>query len=210
MQSKLLMEIKKSFIDINFVGSFPSCQKMPEKLIPEYAFIGRSNVGKSSLINYLSLRKSIAKTSKKPGKTQMINLFEVGKEWALVDLPGYGYASIARKKRISWMKMIYDYLESRKNLVNCFVLLDSRLPLQEIDKNFINWLGAKGIPFSIVFTKIDAIKPLKKTENIDSIKKELLKSWEELPELFEVSSVKKTGRDDIMKYIDFLNKSIKS
>jgi GTP-binding protein len=203
------MEKEKSFIDINFIGSFPSYQKMPEKEIPEYAFIGRSNVGKSSLINYLSLRKSIAKTSKKPGKTQMLNLFEISKDWALVDLPGYGYASIARKKRISWMKMIYDYLEYRKNLVNCFVLLDSRHTLQDIDRNFINWLGEKGIPFSIVFTKIDAIKPLKKNENINGIKNELLKNWEELPELFEVSSVKKIGRENIMKYIDYLNKSIK-
>ncbi len=202
--------MEKSFIDINFIGSFPSFEKMPENKIPEYAFIGRSNVGKSSLINYLSLRKSIAKISKKPGKTKLINLFEVKNAWSLVDLPGYGYASIARKKRISWMKMIYDYLENRMNLINCFVLLDSRHTLQDIDRNFINWLGSKGIPFSIVFTKIDAVKPLKKAENIESIKNDLLLNWEELPELFEVSSVKKIGRENIMKYIDYLNKSIKS
>ncbi|HHB51580.1 MAG TPA: YihA family ribosome biogenesis GTP-binding protein [Saprospiraceae bacterium] len=197
-----------NFIDIEFIGSFPSEKKMPVNKKAEYAFIGRSNVGKSSLINYLSLRKDIAKTSKKPGKTQMINLFDVKDKWSLVDLPGYGYASVARKKRQSWMKMIYDYLEFRPNLAICFVLIDSRIPFQDIDRNFILWLGKKNIPFALVFTKIDALKPLERKENIGKIKNEILKYWETLPETFEVSSVKKIGRENIINYINEINKSI--
>lgn len=203
------MDTKSTFVDINFIGSFPSIEKMPSHKKPEYAFIGRSNVGKSSLINYLSNRKGIAKISKKPGKTQMINLFNIGDDWSIVDLPGYGYATIAKKKRIAWKKMIYNYLEKRENLMCCFVLLDSRIPLQDIDLLFLEWLGAKKVPFAIVYTKIDAVKPMKKAENIKSIKDELLKRWEVLPADFEVSSVKKIGSKEILKYIKELNNSIK-
>jgi len=204
-----IMDRQSMFIDINFIGSFPSIDKMPPNNKPEYAFIGRSNVGKSSLINYLSNRKAIAKTSKKPGKTQMINQFDIGKEWTMIDLPGYGYATITKKKRIAWKKMIYNYLEKRENLMCCFVLIDSRHPLQDIDLQFLEWLGAKSVPFSIVFTKIDAIKKGKKDENVESIKTELLKKWSSLPPDFEVSSIKKIGRDELLKYIRGLNKSIK-
>ena len=202
------MTTKNFYLDINIIGSFPTIDLMPNQKMPEYAFIGRSNVGKSSLINYLSQRKAIARTSKKPGKTQLINLFSVDDKWAFVDLPGYGYAAIARQKRVSWKKMIYDYLEKRENLVNCFVLLDSRVPLQDVDKLFLDWIGKKGIPFSIVFTKIDSLKPLQKKKNIDFIKNELLKYWEILPDMFEVSSLKKIGGSEILKYIGKLNRTV--
>lgn len=203
------MSVKNDYIDIKFIGSFPSSEKMPKHNKAEYAFIGRSNVGKSSLINYLSNRKGIAKISKKPGKTQMINLFDVESDYYLVDLPGYGYASIGKKQRASWKKMIYNYLEQRENLVNCFVLIDSRIPLQEIDRLFIEWVGKKGIPFALVFTKIDSIKPLDRKKNIKSIKDDLLKKWSELPPSFEVSSVKKVGGKELIKYIHILNETIK-
>lgn len=202
------MIAKNFYIDIKIVGSFPTIDLMPNQKMPEYAFIGRSNVGKSSLINYLSKRKSIARTSKKPGKTKLINLFSVDNKWAFVDLPGYGYAAINRQKRVSWKKMIYDYLEKRENLVNCFVLLDSRVPLQDVDKLFLDWVGKKGIPFSIVFTKIDSLKPLQKKKSIDLIKNELLKYWETLPDIFEVSSLKKIGGSELLKYIGKLNRTV--
>lgn len=197
------------YVNIKFIGSYPSVKKMPATGLPEYAFIGRSNVGKSTLINYLSNRKSIAKTSKKPGKTQMINLFEVDNAWGMVDLPGYGYAATSKTTRRSWMKMIYEYLEKRENLANCFVLLDSRLPLQEVDRNFLLWLGQKQIPFSIIFTKTDVLSKNKTNANIAKIKRELEKDWEFLPETFAVSSLKKTGREAILQYIESINKMIK-
>ena len=200
--------MSKDFVNINFVGSYPSVEKMPDLDIPEYAFIGRSNVGKSTLINYLSNRKAIAKTSKKPGKTRLLNLFNVDNKWAIVDLPGYGYASISKAQRRKWMKMIYEYLESRRNLATCFVLLDSRLNLQEVDRNFLRWLGSKQVPFSLVFTKIDAMSKRKSEENINNLKSELLKDWEFLPETFAVSSVKKIGREAIIEYIESINNSI--
>ncbi len=203
------MNTRNTFIDIKFIGSFPSIEKMPNNKKPEYAFIGRSNVGKSSLINYLSNRKAIAKTSKKPGKTQMINQFDIGDKWTMIDLPGYGYATITKKKRIAWKKMIYNYLEKRDNLMCCFVLLDSRIPLQDIDLQFLEWLGERAVPFSIVFTKIDAIKKGKREYNIKSIKTELLKKWNTLPPDFEVSSAKKLGREELLKYIVKLNNAVK-
>ncbi len=204
-----IMDTNNEFIDIKFIGSFPSIDKMPKSNKPEYAFIGRSNVGKSSLINYLSNRKAIAKTSKKPGKTQMINLFDIRDEWSMVDLPGYGYATITKKKRIAWKKMIYNYLEKRENLMCCFVLLDSRITLQDVDLQFLMWLGEKSVPFSIIFTKIDAVRKGKKEANIDAIKSVLLERWNSLPPDFEVSSVKKIGREELVKYIEELNNSIK-
>jgi len=204
-----VMDRQDVYIDINFKGSFPSIEKMPPNNKPEYAFIGRSNVGKSSLINYLSNRKAIAKTSKKPGKTQMINQFDIADKWTMIDLPGYGYATITKKKRIAWKKMIYNYLEKRENLMCCFVLLDSRHPLQDIDLQFLEWLGAKQVPFSIIFTKIDGISRTKKDLNIESTKAELLKKWHSLPPDFEVSSVKKIGREELLEYIIELNNSIK-
>ena len=202
------MDRRNMFIDINFIGSFPSIDKMPPNKKPEYAFIGRSNVGKSSLINYLSNRKAIAKTSKKPGKTQMINQFDIADKWTMIDLPGYGYATITKKKRIAWKKMIYNYLEKRENLMCCFVLLDSRHTLQDIDLQFLEWLGEKAVPFSIVFTKIDAIRKGKRVENIESIKSDLLKKWNSLPPDFQVSSVKKIGGEELLKYIEELNNTI--
>ncbi len=204
-----IMSTNNEFIDIKFIGSFPSIEKMPKNIKPEYAFIGRSNVGKSSLINYLSNRKAIAKTSKKPGKTQMINLFDIRDSWSMVDLPGYGYATITKKKRIAWKKMIYNYLEKRENLMCCFVLLDSRIPLQDIDLQFLVWLGEKSVPFSIVFTKTDAVRKGKREANIAAIKSALLEKWTSLPPDFGVSSVKKTGREDLLRYIAELNNSIK-
>ncbi len=197
------------FNNVEFVGSFVGVDSMPPEGKFEYAFIGRSNVGKSSLINYLVGRKSIAKTSKKPGKTQLINLFDIDDDCRFVDLPGYGYASISKNKRNKWKKMIYDYLEKRPNMVNCFVLLDSRHELQEIDKNFIDWLGKKRIPFSLVFTKIDVLKLNQKNRNISKIKSELLKNWEFLPDSFEVSSIKKMGGDDLVTYVLQLNQELK-
>ncbi len=193
------------FNSVEFGGSFVTVDSMPSHDRYEYAFIGRSNVGKSSLINYLTGRKSIAKTSKKPGKTQLINLFKIDHSWYFVDLPGYGYASISKNKRKEWKKMIYDYLEKRSNLVNCFVLLDARLDLQQIDKDFIEWLGKKGIPFSLVFTKIDALKLNQKNRNISKIKSKLLESWDFLPNTFEVSSVKKYGADKLINYMLNIN-----
>ena len=197
------------FVNINFVGSYPSAKLMPATGLPEYAFIGRSNVGKSTLINYLSNRKAIAKTSKKPGKTQTINLYNVDDKWAIVDLPGYGYASTSKQARRNWMKMIYDYLENRDTLANCFVLLDSRHKLQDVDRDFLLWLGEKQIPFSIIFTKTDVLSKNKTAANIAKIKKELLSDWEYLPDTFAVSSLKRMGREAILAYIESINKKIR-
>ncbi len=198
------------FNSVEFAGSFVTVNSMPSHNSYEYAFIGRSNVGKSSLINYLTGRKSIAKTSKKPGKTQLINLFKIDYNWYFVDLPGYGYASTSKTKRNQWKKMIYDYLEKRQNLVNCFVLLDTRLDLQQIDKDFIDWLGSKNIPFSIVFTKIDALKQNQKNKNIAKIKSKLLENWDFLPGAFEVSSVKKYGGDKLINYMLNINDELEN
>ena len=200
------MDIK----DAEFLASNTSYLKCPPATKAEYAFIGRSNVGKSSLINMLTNRKGLAKTSATPGKTQLINHFEINKEWYLVDLPGYGYARASKDSKAAWDRMIRDYLEFRKNLISVYVLIDIRLEAQPIDIRFINWLGEKGIPFSIVFTKADKISKQKVSSAVEQYKKELLKSWEELPVIFVTSSEKKLGRDEILDSITAFNKEYKT
>lgn len=190
-----------------FVGSYPRVSKCPESKLPEYAFIGRSNVGKSSLINMILGRKDIAKVSNTPGKTQLINFFKINNAWTLVDLPGYGYAKLSKKHRASLDKMIKNYLANRENLLCAFLLIDSRIPLQEVDLVFANWLGANHVPFVIVYTKVDKLKGDAKHENVIRIKHSLLEYWEELPEQFVTSSRKKTGRDHILNFVEDINKN---
>lgn len=187
---------------VQFVGSFPRVTICPKDGKPEFAFIGRSNVGKSSLINMLCQRKEIAKVSGTPGKTNMINYFAINEKWYLVDLPGYGYAKVSKKARASYEKMIQNYLVLRDTLMCAVVLLDSRHPLQQIDKEFVDWLGQMHIPFVIAYTKIDKVKPNKKEENIQVIREELLKTWHNLPDEFVTSSRDKSGRDELLQFID--------
>ncbi len=187
-----------------YIGSFPSEQNCPKLSIPEFAFIGRSNVGKSSLINALTGRKELAKVSKTPGKTQMLNFFLMDKKWHIVDLPGYGYAKISKRKRGEWEKMIERYLVTRKQLICAFVLLDARLPLQEIDLEFINWLGARSLPFSLVYTKSDKVKSSRLKDNIKIIQNGLLAYWNDLPSQFVTSAETKQGIDELFHYIENL------
>lgn len=189
-----------------FVISNTDHKLAPEPSIPEYAFIGRSNVGKSSLINMLTNRTSLAKTSGKPGKTQLINHFLINENWYLVDLPGYGYASVSQERRAGFEKLITSYILNRKNLMCMFVLIDSRLPMQEIDKEFMQWLGSNEIAFVIVFTKADKQGKTTLQKKIDAYKQELLKWWEELPQIFITSAEKKEGRDEILQFIEDSNK----
>ena len=191
-----------------FVISNSRVNKCPTTGLPEYAFIGRSNVGKSSLINMLTGRKGLAMTSQKPGKTQLINHFLINKDWYLVDLPGYGYARLSRDGRDGLRKMIEDYILERTELVCLFVLLDSRLEPQRIDLEFIEWLGEEGIPFALVFTKADKLSRGKLAANIAAYKERLLQQWEELPPLFITSSEARLGRDELLSYIDGINKSL--
>lgn len=176
---------------------------------PEFAFIGRSNVGKSSLINMLTNHKKLAKTSSTPGKTQLINHFEINKEWYLVDLPGYGFAKASKVSRAKWEKFISEYLEQRATLMNTFVLIDSRLTPQQIDLEFMNWCGHKGIPFAMVFTKIDKLSSSALQKNLAVYKKEMLKFWEELPPVFITSSESKFGQEKVLNYIDEIVKAWK-
>lgn len=192
-----------------FIKSATDIKQCPKPTLPEYAFLGRSNVGKSSLINMLSSTRNMAKTSSTPGKTQLINHFLINESWYIVDLPGYGYARAAKTQRTIWNDFIHQYLTQRESLVNLFLLIDSRHPLQKIDAEAIEFLGANQIPFSIVFTKIDKLKKSEIVRNIETIKKELLKTWEELPMMFLTSSETRLGRDQILDYIDELNKSQK-
>ena len=179
-----------------FVKSSGKWQDCPEPKIPEYAFIGRSNVGKSSLINAMLNRKDLAKTSQTPGKTQLINHFLINENWYLTDLPGYGYAKVSKSQRKDFEKLITNYILNRKNLVNLFVLVDSRHSAQKIDLEFIEWCGENGIPFSIVFTKADKLKGNAATANVEKYKEELLKTWEDLPETYLTSAEKKEGGDE--------------
>lgn len=179
----------------------------PEDGKPEFAFIGRSNVGKSSLINMLTNNKKLAKTSSTPGKTQLINHFEINEEWYLVDLPGYGFAKASKAMRLKWEKFIADYLTQRKQLMNIFVLLDSRLEPQKIDLEFMNWCGEKGLPFSMVFTKIDKLSSSALQKNLAVYRKEMLKYWEELPPVFTTSSESKFGQEKLLNYIGEIIKS---
>ena len=188
-----------------FNASYPGIHKMPDDNLPEIAYIGRSNVGKSSLINMLLNKKSLAKTSGNPGKTQMINRFKVNEKWFLVDLPGYGYAKLSKKHRESLRKMLFSYLINRQQLINTFVLIDIRHSLQNIDKEFLLWVGENKIAFSIVFTKADKVKNNELNNNISLITKELKRYWDPLPPLFTSSAVNKTGRNEILSYMNELH-----
>jgi GTP-binding protein len=195
------MKINKS----EFITSNTDYKKCPKPDRPEYAFIGRSNVGKSSLINMLTGRASLAKTSVKPGKTQLINHFMINNEWYLVDLPGYGWAKASRESRQEWDIMIREYLRERENLMCIFLLIDSRLEPQQIDLDFMQWLGNSGIPFVIVFTKADKQSVSKTNILIAAYKKTLLESWEELPDSFITSSVEGAGKTEMLSFIEKLN-----
>lgn len=190
---------------VEFAMSNSDVQKCPNPDRPEYAFIGRSNVGKSSLINMLMQRKKLAKTSSTPGKTQLINHFMVNDEWYLVDLPGYGYAKMPLKEKEKLEKMISDYILERKNLVNVFVLIDSRHTPQQIDLEFMEWLGESEIPFTMVFTKGDKLKKDEADRNLSRYNERMLESWEELPMQYLTSAEKATGRDELLGYIKVLN-----
>ena len=191
-----------------FICSNTRVDLCPQEAIPEYAFIGRSNVGKSSLINMLVERKKLAKTSSTPGKTRLINHFKINGEWFLCDLPGYGYAKVSKKERESFAKMIEKYATQRSNLVCFFVLVDARIPPQQIDLDFIEWLGDSQLPFAIVLTKVDKINQTGKSKNLDLLKKELLKSWDELPLIFETSATKGTGKEQVMGFIEDTNRKL--
>lgn len=195
------MIIKKA----EFVISNTDISKCPETKLPEYAFIGRSNVGKSSLINMLTDNKKLAKTSGRPGKTQLINHFLVNEDWYLVDLPGYGYAKTSKENRFKWTKFIEKYLRERENLLNTFVLIDARLEPQKIDVEFMNWCGHNQIAFSMVFTKTDKLSSSALQKNIAQYKKEMLKTWQELPPVFLTSSESKFGREKLLNYIGEIN-----
>ena len=183
-------------------------RKCPEGTRPEYAFIGRSNVGKSSLINMLTERKGLAMTSSKPGKTLLINHFLINNEWFLVDLPGYGFAQRGKEQREQLRTLIENYTLYREQLTSLFVLVDSRHEPQKIDLEFMEWLGENGIPFAIIFTKIDKISRGRLNENVKAYKERLLESWEELPPIFYSSSEAKEGRDEILGYIEEINRSL--
>ena len=199
------MEIKSA----EFVISNTDVKKCPAGNFPEYAFIGRSNVGKSSLINMLTGKKGLAMTSQKPGKTLLINHFIINKNWFLVDLPGYGFAPRGKEGRENIQRIIEDYILEREQLTNLFVLLDCRHEAQKIDLEFMEWLGENGVPFSIIFTKIDKISKGRLKENLKAYQDKLLESWEELPPILLSSSEKKEGREEILNYIDEINKSLK-
>jgi len=198
------MEIKTA----EFTLSAPMVSMCPQDTKPEYAFIGRSNVGKSSLINMLTNNKKLAKTSSTPGKTLLINHFIINKEWYLVDLPGYGYAKRSKKEVDKLDQMIRGYILQRHQLVNVFVLVDVRLEPQKIDLEFIEWLGLSSIPFAIVFTKGDKLTPNKARQAVEDYKKKLLETWEELPPIFLTSAEKKQGRDEVLDYIGQINSEL--
>ena len=191
-----------------FVISNSRVEKCPTTGLPEYAFIGRSNVGKSSLINMLTARKGLAMTSQKPGKTQLINHFIINDAWYLVDLPGYGYARLGKDSRDSLRRMIEDYVLERKELVLLFVLLDCRHDPQKIDLEFIQWLGEEGIPFALVFTKADKLSKGRLAANVEAYKAKLREEWEELPPIFVTSSEERMGRDELLGYIEEINTTL--
>lgn len=192
-----------------FVISNSDVKKCPKDLLPEYAFIGRSNVGKSSLINMLTGNKNLAKTSSKPGKTQLINHFLINKNWYLVDLPGYGYAKVSKTTKATFQKFITEYFEKREQLVSAFVLVDIRHEAQKIDVDFINYLGESGIPFGIIFTKADKIGKTHITKHVNAYKKALMAvGWEEIPPYFVTSSENEMGKTEVLQYIDEINQEI--
>jgi len=193
-----------------FVISNVDYKNCPKQHMPEYAFIGRSNVGKSSLINMLTGRKGLAKTSGTPGKTQLINHFIINDKWYLVDLPGFGYAKTSKSKRQQWQTMISDYLLHRKNLLHTFILIDSRIETQKIDIEFINWMGQKQLPFTIVFTKTDKLKKRQLTDNLNAYKTFLSGNWDELPPMIISSARNLLGKQEILEKIIEVNKIFKS
>lgn len=193
-----------------YVISNSDVRQCPDGNLPEYAFIGRSNVGKSSLINMLTGRKGLAKTSSMPGKTLLINHFLINGSWYIVDLPGYGYAKRGKDMRDKLRRMIEGYVGQREQMTNLFVLIDSRHAPQKIDLEFMQWLGENGVPFSIVFTKMDKIGKVVGMKNVEAYKKILQQSWEELPPVFLTSSEDKRGRDELLDYIGTVNKSLKN
>ncbi len=192
----------------DFVISNTDYKKCPQPTLPEYAFIGRSNVGKSSLINMLTNNQKLAKVSGKPGKTQTINHFLINKNWYLVDLPGYGYAQTAKKDRQVWQTFIGEYIRNRENLSCLFILIDCRHEPLAIDLNFIHWAGEKGIPIALVFTKADKLSKSALQKNIELYKQRLLEDWEELPPVFCTSSEKQIGKGEILDFIESVNDSI--
>lgn len=198
------MQIKSAV----FTVSSPGYRKCPDDGRPEYAFIGRSNVGKSSLINMLTGVKGLAKTSGRPGKTQLINHFLINDEWYLVDLPGYGYARTSKSSRTQWSTMMRDYFLHRKALTSVFVLIDSRIPPQAIDLDFIGFLGRAGVPLALVFTKTDKEKQREVMANIKAMKKALSETWEQLPMMFLTSSLTGHGREAVLDYIDSINQTL--
>ncbi len=195
-------------ISAEFVMSNSDVAKCPKSNIPEYAFIGRSNVGKSSLINMLTSRKSLAKTSGRPGKTQLINHFIINKEWHLVDLPGYGYARVSKSTKKTFQKFITDYFKQREQLVSAFVLIDIRHEPQPVDLEFMQWMGEQQIPFSIIFTKADKLKPKAIERHVEDYQNVLLETWEEMPNHFVTSSTKNIGKDDVLNYIGNINEEL--
>ncbi|MCR5014148.1 MAG: ribosome biogenesis GTP-binding protein YihA/YsxC [Bacteroidales bacterium] len=196
--------------DARFLSSNTRIDKLPKDNLPEYAFIGRSNVGKSSLINTLVQRKGLAKTSSTPGKTIAINHFVVNDQWYLVDLPGYGYAKRSKKSREEWRVMLANYIARRRNLLYTFVLIDSRIEPQNSDIGFMEWLGENQIPFCIVFTKADKLSAAELNSNVEAYKKRLLEDWEELPPLFVTSSETHQGREEVLDFIDQQNKELEN
>ena len=198
------MKIKSA----EFIISNSLVAKCPKDRLPEYAFIGRSNVGKSSLINMLTNKKNLAKTSGRPGKTQLINHFMINKEWFLVDLPGYGYARVSKKSKKTFQKFITDYFERREQMVCAFVLVDSRHEPQKVDLEFMDWLGRNQVPFNLIFTKADKLKPEALKRNIARYQEILLETWEECPQHFTTSSSNYTGKDELLAYIHSINESM--
>lgn len=214
--TRVVYSFSMNIIKSEYIISSPQVDKCPPATLPEYAFIGRSNVGKSSLINMICNNNKLAKTSAAPGKTQYINHFLIHsltgnkqkqqkQQWYLVDLPGYGYAKTAQSNRKSWQKMISSYLRERQNLLNIFILIDSRHAPQKIDLEFVNQLGAWQLPFTLVFTKADKEKPGAVTRNVKAFTDELLKTWQFLPQQFITSAIDKTGRDEIWSFIENAN-----
>ena len=197
------MEIKEA----QFVVSNTDVEKCPAGNRPEYAFIGRSNVGKSSLINMLTNKKTLAKISGKPGKTRLINHFLIDKDWFLVDLPGYGYAQVPKAERLKWEKMLRNYILKRENLYCLFVLIDSRHPAQKVDLDFMEWLGVSQIPFSIIFTKSDKLRPVELEANLKAYEEKMFETWEVMPHYLVSSSETGLGKEEILSYIDSVNKN---
>lgn len=189
-----------------YTGSFVDYRDCPDQDKPEFAFIGRSNVGKSSLINMLTDHKKLAKTSGTPGKTQTINYFTINDEWFLVDLPGYGYARISKKQRAKWERFIRDYLSKRMNLMCVCLLIDSRIKPQKIDLEFADWMGELHIPFVLIFTKSEKLKPEELEKNIEEFKNAMLETWSEVPQYFISSSVTGAGKEQVLSFIEEVNK----